>query len=152
MNPKAPRSFGSRQSKWPRQNITCRPRGTCPHHSHCEHSHIHQVVRLRGCAQRLAWRQFNSNLQKKALAVNYRPISLTCICCKLFKHVITKHVINHSYLAGNCHGGHQKDALVMDFSKAFEKVGHTRLTNKLQPYGISGRTLTWIHQFLTFRR
>ena len=40
----------------------------------------------------------------------------------------------------------------MDFSKAFDKVGHTRLTNKLQHYGISGRTLTWIHQFLTGRR
>ena len=55
-------------------------------------------------------------------------------------------------LAGNCHGGHQTDALVMDFSKAFDKVGHTRLTNKLQHYGITGRTLKWIHQFLTGRR
>ena len=28
-------------------------------------------------------------------AVNYRPISLTCISCKIMEHVITKHILNH---------------------------------------------------------
>jgi hypothetical protein len=31
----------------------------------------------------------------KKNAVNYRPISLTCISCKIMKHVITKHILNH---------------------------------------------------------
>jgi hypothetical protein len=31
----------------------------------------------------------------KHKAVNYRPISLTCIRCKLMEHIVTKHVMNH---------------------------------------------------------
>jgi hypothetical protein len=32
---------------------------------------------------------------EKYNAANYRPISLTCISCKIMEHVITKHVLNH---------------------------------------------------------
>ena len=28
-------------------------------------------------------------------AVNYRPVSLTCITCKLFVHIICKHLLAH---------------------------------------------------------
>ncbi len=28
-------------------------------------------------------------------AANYRPISLTCICCKLMEHIIASHIMNH---------------------------------------------------------
>ena len=28
-------------------------------------------------------------------AVNYRPVSLTCITCKLFEHIICKHILAH---------------------------------------------------------
>ena len=31
----------------------------------------------------------------KHKAVNYRSISLTCICWKLMEHIVTKHVMNH---------------------------------------------------------
>ena len=31
----------------------------------------------------------------KLQAVNYRPVSLTCITCKLFEHIICKHVLAH---------------------------------------------------------
>ncbi len=31
----------------------------------------------------------------KNLAVNYRPISLTCVSCKRFEHIISKHIRNH---------------------------------------------------------
>ena len=33
---------------------------------------------------------------KKTLAANYRPISLTCICCKLFEHIVTHHIMGHA--------------------------------------------------------
>ena len=33
---------------------------------------------------------------KKTLAENYRPISLTCICCKLFEHCMVRHIMNHN--------------------------------------------------------
>jgi hypothetical protein len=32
---------------------------------------------------------------EKYNAANYRPISLTCISCKIMEHVITKNVLNH---------------------------------------------------------
>jgi hypothetical protein len=27
---------------------------------------------------------------------NYRPISLTCICCKLLEHLFVKHIMSHA--------------------------------------------------------
>ena len=44
------------------------------------------------------------------------------------------------------HSGAQTDVIVMDFSKAFDKVSHTKLTDKLHHYGIHGKT-----NFLTNR-
>ena len=116
---------------------------------------------------------------KKTLAENYRPISLTCICCKLFEHCVVKHIMNHNDrhdilydfqhgfrsklscetqllefyhdLCTNCYEGHQSDVLVMDFSKAFDKVGHKRLLEKITRYGITGATRNWIEAFLSGR-
>ena len=43
------------------------------------------------------WTQANvAHILKKGSklhAVNYRPVSLTCITCKLFKHIICKHIL-----------------------------------------------------------
>ena len=36
----------------------------------------------------------------KNVAENYRPVSLTCITCKLFEHIICKHILNHVELHG----------------------------------------------------
>ena len=45
------------------------------------------------------WTQANTApiLKKgsKLQAVNYRPVSLTCITCKLFEHIICKHILAH---------------------------------------------------------
>ena len=49
------------------------------------------------------------------------------------------------------HGG-QTDVLIMDFSKAFDKVGHKRLALKLDHYGIRGKTNAWISSFLNNRK
>jgi hypothetical protein len=45
----------------------------------------------------------------------------------------------------------QTDVLLLDFSKAFDKVPHKRLSSKLRHYGISGMTLGWIQDFLSGR-
>jgi hypothetical protein len=45
----------------------------------------------------------------------------------------------------------QTDVLIMDFSKAFDKVSHNLLTHKLNYYGIQGNTNTWMHNFLSNR-
>ena len=49
----------------------------------------------------------------------------------------------------NMSAGKQTDVLVMDFSKAFDKVSHCLLVHKLDHYGICGKTNTWIHNFLS---
>ena len=44
--------------------------------------------------------------------------------------------------------GGQCDVLLLDFSKAFDKVPHTHLCNKLHHYGIHGALLFWLQAFL----
>ena len=45
----------------------------------------------------------------------------------------------------------QTDAILLDFSKAFESVAHQRLLLKLDYYGIRGNMLLWIEAFLSNR-
>ena len=40
----------------------------------------------------------------------------------------------------------------LDFQKAFDKVPKTRLLQKLSAYGIEGKVLCWIADFLTDRK
>ena len=54
-------------------------------------------------------------------------------------------------VVNNLHSGRQTDVLVMHFSKAFDKVSHTKLTQKLDFYGIRGKTNRWIEGFLRNR-
>ena len=48
----------------------------------------------------------------------------------------------------NLSDGKQTDVILLDFSKAFDKVNHEKLIYKLHGYGIRGRTLSWIKAFL----
>ena len=110
---------------------------------------------------------------------NYRPVSLTSICCKVFEHIIlshtSKHLARHNILIDNQHGfrqklscetqliqavddwakninsKHQTDVIMLDFSKAFDRVDHKKLLYKLDFYGIRGNTHQWIEGFLTGR-
>jgi hypothetical protein len=45
----------------------------------------------------------------------------------------------------------QIDAILLDFSNAFDKVPHERLAAKLHHYGVRGNTLSWIKSFLANR-
>ena len=115
----------------------------------------------------------------KTKAENYRPISLTCVCCKVMEHVITSNIMayldKHQLLHSNQHGFSKKlscetqliqfvqdisdtlnesgqtDIIVMDFSKAFDKVDHKRLLLKLHRFGINNDLITWIGSFLSNR-
>ena len=116
---------------------------------------------------------------EKYKPVNYRPISLTCICCKLMEHIITSNIMSHlennSILYDLQHGfrksrscetqlidfihelnhinnrNKQTDLIILDFVKAFDKVPHKRLLYKLHFYGIRQHTLHWIDAFLSDR-
>ena len=54
-------------------------------------------------------------------------------------------------LAKNAIVGKQTDIILLDFSKAFDKVNHSKLLWKLHQYGIRGRELAWIRAFLGSR-
>ena len=110
---------------------------------------------------------------------SYRPISLTCICCKIFEHIVysnvIKHLNQHKAIVDVQHGfrekrscesqllvtindfakalndGQQIDTTLLDFSKAFDKVDHRKLCLKLTHYGINGKCHAWIRAFLSNR-
>ena len=55
-------------------------------------------------------------------------------------------------LAKHMQMGKQTDLILLDFSKAFDKVAHEKLILKLYQYGIRGDTLNWIKDFLDNRK
>ena len=111
---------------------------------------------------------------------NYRPVSLTSIVCKIMESIVrdnlTKHFIDNGlfsnkqfrFIKGRSaviqllkmldewteqleNGGHIA-VVYTDFEKAFDKVPHKRLLNKLASYGINNDTVQWIKAFLCFRK
>ena len=51
-------------------------------------------------------------------------------------------------LGRNASTGKQADVILLDFSKAFDKVNHSKILRKLHQYGIRGKVLSWIQTFL----
>jgi Reverse transcriptase (RNA-dependent DNA polymerase) len=99
---------------------------------------------------------------------NYRPVSLTSICCKLLKSVIRDNIVHHmeqnGLIEGSQHGfvktrscttnliefldnlteimeeGGSADAIFLDFAKAFDKVPKKRL---LEIFGKAKVSWNW---------
>ena len=116
----------------------------------------------------------------RSLARNYRPVSLTCIPCKLLEHIVCSnimaHLDEHELLSDRQHAFRkwhscetqlttvindwakildkkgQVDTFILDFEKAFDTPPHELLKSKLFSYGIGGTTLNWINAFLCFRQ
>ena len=131
-----------------------------------------------------AWKEaYVSPIHKKGSKAdvgNYRPISLTSVCCKLLEKIIRdallRHMISNGFLSDQQHGfvygrscttqllkvvdkwteildqGGAVDTVYLDFAKAFDTVPHQRLMVKLKGYGVEGQVLEWIGQFLIGRR
>ena len=46
---------------------------------------------------------------------------------------------------------HSVDVLYLDFAKAFDKVPHRRLLDKMEAHGITGNVLAWVEAWLSNR-
>ena len=113
-------------------------------------------------------------------SVNYRPVSLTSVICKLLETIIrdhmmdflVKHKINKHFSAWFpkskimpnkfvmffeeitkwVDDGSPVDVIYLDFQKAFDKVPHQRLILKLKAHGMGNSIINGIEQWLTGRR
>jgi hypothetical protein len=116
---------------------------------------------------------------KSSVVDNYRPISLTCVCCKVFESIIKSKLLTflkcnnilssaqHGFIAGkstctnmleslndwsiNVRNGYYTRVALIDFAKAFDSVCHTKLLYKLSVLGINGPLLNVIKSFLSER-
>ena len=116
----------------------------------------------------------------KSNPANYRPVSLTSICCKLMESIINDEIVEHllgnKLIKSSQHGfvknkscatnlleflekiheavdqGKNLDLLYLDFAKAFDKVPQKRLITKLKAHGITGNLLKWIESWLNGRK
>ena len=115
----------------------------------------------------------------KAEAENYRPISLTSHIIKIFERIVRKHIVSHlvknTIICPNQHGFQtgkscltqllphiqnilqnlqndmDTDVIYLDYAKAFDKVDHQILLQKLFQYGIRGKLLSWLTSYLSDR-
>ena len=111
---------------------------------------------------------------------NYRPVSLTCVLCKVMESIlrdaIVHHLEKHDLIRSSQHGfmggkstlsnlleyleeltkmvdeGFSVDIVYLDFAKAFDKVPHLRLIQKCEGLGIQGRILNWVGEWLSGRK
>ena len=111
---------------------------------------------------------------------NYRPVSLTSVCCKMLEAIIKDDIVAHLYknslIRPTQHGfmrgkscatnllsffeaattavdaGQPVDVVYLDFAKAFDKVPVKRLMKKVKAHGIGGHLYRWIEAWLSNRR
>ena len=116
----------------------------------------------------------------KGVPGNYRPVSLTCVLCKVMEMLIcdaiVEHLLQHNLIRSSQHGfmkgrntatnllayldeltkivdgGLPLDVVYLDFAKAFDKVPIHRLITKCDGLGIRGKLLKWIKEWLVGRK
>lgn len=109
--------------------------------------------------------------------INYRPVCLLSTIPKVFEKIVLKKIIfqlNHvispkqhgfstgkstltnlltyqNYISDAMSSKCQVDSIYTDLSKAFDKVNHELLLNKLHKFGIGGSLYKWISSYLIKR-
>ncbi len=115
----------------------------------------------------------------KSSPLNYRPVSLTSVPCKIMEKIVKRGIVGHleenQLLSNLQHGfrsgrscltqlleyledledalddGDAVDVIYLDCRKAFDTVPHLRLLKKLRAVGIGGDIVKWIESFLNNR-
>ena len=75
------------------------------------------------------------NVGERCTAENYRPVSLLSVVSKVFAKLVNDRI-----------------AVVIEISKAFDRVWHAGFLHKLKSYEISGQVFDLISSFLSSRR
>ena len=111
---------------------------------------------------------------------NYRPVSLTSligkVCETVIRDAILDHLDRHQLIVDSQHGFRKGgsclsnllqfldavtgsldrnnciDVVYLDFAKAFDKVPHVRLLDKVSKHGIGGKVWSWIKEWLRDRK
>ena len=111
---------------------------------------------------------------------NYRPVSLTCVVCKIMESLLKIRIVNffdqHNLLNSSQHGflkgrscctnlleffekvtklfdeGKPVDIIYLDLCKAFDKVPFKRLLLSVKKLGVRGKILKWLEDWLNGRQ
>jgi len=115
----------------------------------------------------------------RSVVKNYRPVNITSVVCKQMEHVIACYIRQvwedrdwfyegqHGFRSGylcesqiiavfqdiseSLDETTRLDAIIIDFSKAFDLVPHDRLLKKIAASGVDSRVVVWIRAFLIDR-
>ena len=116
------------------------------------------------------------NVGERSTAKNYRPVSLLSVVSKVFEKLVNNRIVDHlekcglfsdfqygfrssrstadlltvvsDRIARAFNRSEATRAVVLDISKAFDRVWHAGLLHKLKSYGISGQIFGLISSFL----
>lgn len=114
------------------------------------------------------------------ITANYRPVSLTSQLCKVFETLVRDEMVifleKHKLIKDSQHGfrkgrsclsnlllfldtvtdnlekGLSTDVIYLDLAKAFDKVPHKRLLEKLAKHGIAGKVINFVEDWMRNRR
>ncbi|CAB4037008.1 Hypothetical predicted protein [Paramuricea clavata] len=117
---------------------------------------------------------------KRSSMDNYRPISILPVLSKVFERVVQKQLYEYleknsllspnqfafrkhrstqhpvtllsDHIRGHMDKGELTGAVYIDLRKAFDTIDHGRLLSKLPCYGIRGRELIWLENYLFGRK
>jgi len=116
----------------------------------------------------------------KCNANNYRPISLTSVPGKIMERILREAIMDHlqknNLILPTQHGflpkkstvsnlieyleeitsmldaGLPVDAVYIDYAKCFDKISHRHLLFKISRYGITGKIISWLRNWLKNRK
>ena len=76
-------------------------------------------------------------------ASNYRPVSLTCVCCKLLEHIICRQILNHleqhnilTPLQNGFRSGHSCETQLITTTNDIMKTFDKKRTNRPCKFGL----------------